>query len=64
LGHSQGNKRKTRAEKGGWSNEVSRVLMFYDNTPQSTTRETSFNLVVGTYVFDTCGDSGADLQSY
>jgi len=44
----RGKKRRLHATEVGWPNEVSGVLLSYHTTPQSTTRETLFNLVYET----------------
>jgi len=43
----RGLKRRLEKVKGTWSEEVPRILWAYHTTPQSTTKETPFNLVYG-----------------
>jgi len=43
----KGLKRRLDKAKGTWAEEVTRIVWAYDTTPQSTTRETPFNLVYG-----------------
>ena len=43
----RGLKRKLEKAKGTWAEEVPRNVWAYHTTPQSTTRETPFNLVYG-----------------
>jgi len=40
-------KRRLEKAKGTWAEEVPRIVWVYHTTPQSTTRETHFNLVYG-----------------
>jgi len=46
----RGLKRRLEKAKGGWSKEIPRILCSYHTIPQSTTRETPFNLVYGSDV--------------
>jgi len=41
----RGLKRKLEKAKGTWLEEVPKILWAYHTTPQSTTKETPFNLV-------------------
>jgi len=43
----RGLKRRPEKAKGTWAEEVPRIVLAYHNTPQSTTKETPFNLVYG-----------------
>jgi len=43
----KGLRRRLEKAKGGWSEEVPRILWSYHTTPQSTMREAPFNLVSG-----------------
>jgi len=44
---SQRSKKKIGQSKGTWAEEVPRIVWAYYTTPQSTTKETLFNLVYG-----------------
>jgi len=43
----RGLKRRLDKAKGNWAEEVPRIVWAYHTTPQSTTKETPFNLVYG-----------------
>ena len=43
----RGLKRRLEKAKGTWTEEVQRIVWAYQTTPQSTTKETPFNLVYG-----------------
>ena len=44
----RGLKRRLDKAKGGWAEEVPRIVWSYHTTPQSSTHETPFSLVYGT----------------